>query len=142
MKKNIYYFNIIAVFFSLFYSCNKPQKSTKVKTAAKYVISISQENNTNAPSLQSFTHAESFSGKEWLLFAGRTNSIDSLNGGLHRLQGNYAGSSFTKSSYNDVIYVYNPKKDEISGSLTINDFIGLIEAKITSSSKNKSISKA
>ncbi|MEE9406712.1 MAG: hypothetical protein V3V28_01430 [Polaribacter sp.] len=120
-------------------SCVK-KEVVKLEIAPKYAVSVSQTNNTNAPALQSFTHAESISGKEWLLFAGRTNSLDSLNGGIHNLNGNYAGSSFTQSSYNDVIYVYNPKKDEISGSLTIADFIKLIEEKIESSSaKNPSI---
>ncbi|WP_439128729.1 hypothetical protein [Polaribacter sp.] len=118
-------------------SCVKKEKS-EVKIAPKYLLSISKTDNTNAPALQSFTHAESISGKEWLLFGGRTNSLDSLNGGIHKLNGNYASSSFTKASYNDVIYVYNPEKDEISASLTLTDFISIIEKKVTSSVKNPS----
>lgn len=118
-------------------SCIKKENS-EVKIAPKYLLSISQAKNENAPALQSFTHATSVSGEEWLLFAGRTNSLDSLNGGIHNLTGNYAGSSFTKASYNDVIYVYNPDKDEISASLTLADFISLIENKVTSLVKKPS----
>ena len=110
----------------LFNSCKEKVSNT---VFPEYVLKITQAKNTNAPALQSFTHAESLDGKEWLLFAGRTNSLDSLNGGIHNLNGNYAGSSFTKSSYNDVIYVYNPAKDEVSGSLTLTDFISVIENK-------------
>ncbi|GAB7258104.1 hypothetical protein [Polaribacter sp. OB-PA-B3] len=128
MKINL--LKIFGVFLLVFLckSCKEKETST-AKIIPEYVLKISQTKNTNAPALQSFTHAESLNGEEWLLFAGRTNSLDSLNGGIHNLNGNYAGSSFTKSSYNDVIYVYNPINDEISGSLTLTDFISVIENK-------------
>jgi hypothetical protein len=136
MKLNIQKIFTAILLLFLVKSCVK-KETKKLNIVPKYTVSISQTTNTNAPALQSFTHAKSISSKEWLLFAGRTNSLDSLNGGIHNLNGNYAGSSFTKSSYNDVIYVYEPKKDEVIGSLTITDFKKLIEEKITSSSKNK-----
>nr|WP_321233559.1 hypothetical protein [uncultured Psychroserpens sp.] len=76
----------------------------------EYTLSVEEANLKNAPSLQSFVHG--VDGDDWLLFAGRTNSIDSLNGGLHNLNANYANTSFTPPSYNDNIFVYNAKSDK------------------------------
>tara|TARA_R110002049_G_scaffold616_15_gene3625 strand:+ start:2093 stop:3679 length:1587 start_codon:yes stop_codon:yes gene_type:complete len=134
MKPNLLKLPLAILLLILLKSCGQ-KENLKLEPFAEYVIKITQTKNTKAPALQSFTHAEATSGKEWLLFAGRTNSLDSLNGGIHNLNGNYAGSSFTKSSYNDVIYVYNPTKDEVSGSLTLTDLIKLIENKCTLSSE-------
>ena len=114
---------ILLLFFSV-YSCSK-KKTDKIEVIPKYTLSISQTDNTNAPSLQSFVHGTS--GSEWLLFAGRTNSLDSLNGGLHKLKGNYAGSSFTKASYNEQLFVYNPINDEIIASTNIKNLIKIVE---------------
>ncbi|KGL62060.1 hypothetical protein PHEL85_1847 [Polaribacter sp. Hel1_85] len=105
----------------MFYSCNNPKKAT---LTPEYVVSIEAEPNRNAPSLQSFIHGTS--GSEWLLFAGRTNSIDSLNGGLHNLNGNYANTSFTKVSFNENIYVYDPIIDAVPTSISISKMTTII----------------
>ncbi|WP_157663324.1 hypothetical protein [Polaribacter sp. SA4-12] len=90
----------------------------------EYLVSIKAAPNRNAPSLQSFIHGTS--GSEWLLFAGRTNSIDSLNGGLHNLHGNYANTSFTKVSFNENIYVYDPIIDAVPTSISITKLTSII----------------
>ncbi|MEO9572312.1 MAG: hypothetical protein ABJH82_00035 [Polaribacter sp.] len=132
MKSNNFRILIfLSIIFSLS-SCLKKEAS-KLQIAPKYVLSITQTDNTNAPSLQSFAHG--LNNDEWLLFAGRTNSLDSLNGGIHRLNGNYSGSSFTQVSYNNDLIVYNQKSDLILGSLSIENFIKKIEDKCLSFSK-------
>lgn len=102
-------FALIAIFAS---SC-EPKHDKKEHHESKtsdfaYELSIIEEKSLDqAPSLQSFAHG--IDGDNWLLFAGRTNSTDSLNGGLHKIGGNsnYSNTSFTPPSYNDHIFVYN-----------------------------------
>jgi len=75
-----------------------------------YTLHVDSIFNTNAPALQSFAHG-THKG-DWLLFAGRTNSKDSL-GGLHDLDTSYTTSaSFPKQSFNENIFVYNVKNDQ------------------------------
>ena len=75
-----------------------------------YTLHVDSTFNTNAPALQSFAHG-THKG-DWLLFAGRTNSKDSL-GGLHDLDKSYTTSaSFPKQSFNENIFVYNVKNDQ------------------------------
>lgn len=77
-----------------------------------YSVSVSAYTNTNAPALQSFVHATM--GTKVLLFAGRTNTVDSLVGGMHDMNGNYAQSSFIPKSYNTNIYVYDLSDQSVS----------------------------
>ena len=91
----------------------------------EYVVSVKNASKNNAPSLQSFAHG--FSGSEWLLFAGRTNSKDSLNGGLHNLNGNYAQTSFTPPSFNENIFVYNVSTDKKPISISITELVNRVK---------------
>ena len=95
----------------------------------KYEVSVTLTEKKNAPSMQSFAHG--VSGSDWLLFAGRTNSKDSLNGGLHNLDGDYTLTSFTPPSYNDRIHVYNVEKDE-SISISIKEMIHTVHTQFPS----------
>jgi len=95
----------------------------------KYQVSVTLTEKKNAPSMQSFVHG--VSGSDWLLFAGRTNSKDSLNGGLHNLDGDYTITSFTPPSYNDSIHVYNVEKDE-SISISIEEMIHTVHTNFPS----------
>ena len=96
----------------------------------EYKIAITELENINAPSLQSFAHAKS--GSEWLLFAGRTNSKDSLNGGLHDLNGDYSETSFTPPSFNEEIFVYNVETDEVPQKVSIAKMIETVHKKFPS----------
>lgn len=95
----------------------------------KYEVSVTLTDKKNAPSMQSFVHG--VSGSDWLLFAGRTNSKDSLNGGLHNLNGDYTITSFTPPSYNDSIHVYNVEKDA-SISISIKEMIHTVHTNFPS----------
>ncbi|MEH6535600.1 MAG: hypothetical protein V7719_04360 [Psychroserpens sp.] len=99
---------------TLVISCQPKQDKTEhndlKESHFEYTLSVEEVDLKNAPSLQSFAHG--VDGDNWLLFAGRTNSKDSLNGGLHNLTANYANTSFTPPSYNDRIFVYNAKNDK------------------------------
>lgn len=112
MKKNSYKYLTIFFYTILISSCKNQEQLAK---HTQYSLTIKATSKINAPALQSFVHA--VSGNEWLLFAGRTNSKDSLNGGLHKLNGNYANTSFTKTSFNDSLFVYNPYLDLKSVSI-------------------------
>jgi hypothetical protein len=102
----------------------------------KYKVSITATNNINAPSLQSFSHAKS--GSEWLLFAGRTNTNDSLNGGLHKMIGknNYASTSFPPTSFNENIFVYNVETDEVPLSISLTEMIETVSHRYKSYHKD------
>jgi len=104
-------------------------------------VSITATNNINAPSLQSFSHAKS--GSEWLLFAGRTNTNDSLNGGLHKMIGknNYASTSFPPTSFNENIYVYNVETDEVPLSISLTEMIKVVSEKYKSSYSKDTLHK-
>jgi len=105
----------------------------------KYQVSVTLTEKKNAPSMQSFVHG--VSGSDWLLFAGRTNSKDSLNGGLHDLNGDYTITSFTPPSYNNRIHVYNVEKD-VSISISLEEMIKTVSTKFTSYSKDTLIKYA
>lgn len=86
---------------------NKDHKSSHFP----YTISIEATEKKGAPSLQSFAHG--INENDWLLFAGRTNSGDTDDGGLHSINnGNYTNTSFLPPSFNDDIFVYNIDQDE------------------------------
>ena len=92
-----------------FFSCGDSSTSYENKTSYDVVIKATKK--SNAPSLQSFAHG--ISGSDWLLFAGRTNNpVDSLNGGLHNINGNYTYTSFIPSSFNKTVYVYDVIQDQ------------------------------
>jgi len=95
----------------------------------KYQVTVTLTEKKNAPSMQSFAHG--VSGSDWLLFAGRTNSKDSLNGGLHDLDGDYTITSFTPPSYNDRIHVYNVE-DDSSISISLKEMISTVHTKFPS----------
>lgn len=99
----------------LCYSCHhddgKKEHKHKKESTFPYTLSVVKTELKNAPSLQSFIHG--VHGNNWLLFAGRTNSKDTYDGGLHKINNsNYADTSFTPPSYNDNIFVYNPTDDK------------------------------
>ncbi len=102
----------------------------------EYKISITATNNINAPALQSFSHANS--GSEWLLFAGRTNSIGSSDGGLHKMIGknNYASTSFLPKSFNENIFVYNVETDEVPHKISITQMIETVSHRYKSYHKD------
>ena len=139
IKTNLYMKSIPQLLFSatfllLFSACK-----------TEYKVAITELENTNAPSLQSFAHAKS--GSEWLLFAGRTNSKDSLNGGLHDLNGDYSDTSFTPPSFNEEIFVYNVETDEVPHKISISKMIESVHEKYPSYSldtlnKYKSVREA
>ncbi|MFD0860974.1 hypothetical protein ACFQ1M_02040 [Sungkyunkwania multivorans] len=115
--KNHYTYSLLLFASLLLFGCKKQHKDDHgghtVSDTYTYDYAIKSFNQTNAPALQSFVHATH--GKDWLLFAGRTNTVDSLLGGLHDLNGNYANTSFVKKSFNDSVFVYvadktNPKR--------------------------------
>ena len=97
-KNLIKAFLITAFFTTAFLACSSSDSPT-------YVVSIQPVNDNNVPALQSFVHG--VNGSDWLLFAGRTNQPDSLIGGLHNLNANYASTSFIPYSFNESMYVYN-----------------------------------
>lgn len=99
----------------------------------EYKVSITATNNINAPALQSFSHAKF--GSEWLLFAGRTNTNDSLNGGLHKMIGknNYASTSFPPTSFNENIFVYNVETDNAPLSISLTEMMKTVSEKYTAS---------
>lgn len=103
--------------------------SDTVSDAVTYDVTITPVERTNAPALQSFAHAAD--GADWLLFAGRTNSQDSLIGGLHSIaKGNYANTSFIPPSFNGNLLVYNVESDSI-WSLPIGDFFSRLSENCT-----------
>ena len=113
MKTNILKLGVFLLGISMIVSC-KPKENTSNNpkwVAFPYTLEINATELSNAPSLQSFAHG--IEGDNWLLFAGRTNSIDG-NGGLHNLNNDYAAGSFPPPSYNNNIYVYNHVKDSTS----------------------------
>lgn len=94
--------------FAGFWSCS--DQNSAPGSAAHYTVRINKTSNTNAPSLQSFTHG--VVGQEWLVFAGRTNNpVVSDNGGLHNIKGNYTYTSFLPKTFNKTIFVYDVEKD-------------------------------
>tara|TARA_R110000787_G_scaffold200643_4_gene311615 strand:+ start:170 stop:1732 length:1563 start_codon:yes stop_codon:yes gene_type:complete len=102
---------------SLIYSCGPLDKP---KTEGfPYELEINSTELINAPALQSFAHG--VYGDNWLLFAGRTNSKGTADGGLHKIVGpnNYASTSFLPPSFNERIYVYNVSTDAVAKSITI-----------------------
>lgn len=105
--KKIYTFVTAGLVLLLCTACPGPSNKT-----VAYEVSVKQITRANAPALQSFAHATS--GDDWILFAGRTNKEDSLIGGLHNLNANYADKSFIPRSYNTKIYTYNPTDDIVS----------------------------
>ena len=128
MKKTVFYISLLMMGFSLLFSCSNKKDAIAFP---KYFVSVKETPNTNAPALQSFTHA--INNTEWLLFAGRTNSIDD-DGGVHDMGKNsdYAQESFPPRSFNEKIYVYNPTTDSLPKSISINDMIAKIAEKFTS----------
>ncbi len=116
---------VTCLFLTVTYSCGG--SSMPQGGSAEYEVSITNSGNTNAPSLQSFAHG--IYGNEWLLFAGRTNNpIDSLNGGLHNINANYADKSFKPASFNESIFVYNVESDSI-WSLSLASFVNKLKSK-------------
>jgi len=105
----------------------------------EYKVSITATNNINAPALQSFSHASS--GVEWLLFAGRTNSKSTYDGGLHNLNANYADSSFVPPSFNEDIFVYNVETDEVPHKISITQMINTVVEKHPTSYSKDSLHK-
>jgi hypothetical protein len=87
----------------------------------EYKVSVVETNKVNAPSLQSFVHG--FLDSEWLLFAGRTNSKTTFQGGLHDLDSNYTNTSFIPTSFNDSIYVYNVDNDVVINSISVDEMV-------------------
>lgn len=104
---------LLTVMFTL--SC-KPKPAEKGNNNQKssdfpYTLSVEVTEKKNAPSLQSFVHG--VHGNDWLLFAGRTNSGSTDDGGLHSInKGNYANTSFLPPSFNEDIFVYNIDEDK------------------------------
>ena len=97
---------------------------TSCEPSFPYSLSIDSTSNHNAPALQSFAHG-THKG-DWLLFAGRTNSKDSL-GGLHKLKASYTTSaSFPKQSFNEYIFVYNVEKDTLN-SISYDTLLQVVE---------------
>ena len=77
-----------------------------------YSISIEAiQPKSEPPALQSFAIGNH--DGDWLMFAGRTNA-DNKDGGLHNINGDYAGGSFPPVSFNPFIYVYNPETGDQS----------------------------
>lgn len=115
---------ILAILFLLLGSC-KPE----------YKIAITELENVNAPSLQSFAHARS--GSEWLLFAGRTNQSDD-NGGIHDMKkgSNYANTSFPPTSFNKNIFVYNVETDEAPQKISIIQMLDTVASRYKSYSND------
>ncbi len=113
MKNHYHYVIIFMLSFLLLESCDskKEKEINKQKISLEAKVKISLTIKSNAPALQSFAHG--VSGSDWLLFAGRTNSKDSIDGGIHNLlaSGNYTSTSFPRISFNDSIYVYNIEAD-------------------------------
>ncbi len=128
MKKSIIYILFLTVLLSFFYSCNKEKK---IILAAKYYITVDSISNSNAPALQSFTHA--IHKEEWLLFAGRTNK-EKDNGGVHDMtkKSDYAKESFPPTSFNENIYVYNPYTNTEPKSITISEMITKVTEEFSS----------
>ena len=108
MKKTILYLVSISFILFLINSCST-NVGNRNEIIPQYYITIDSTINKNAPALQSFS--QGVSGDEWLLFAGRTNSIKTYEGGLHNLDSNYKNTSFIPLSFNDSIFVYNPILD-------------------------------
>ena len=97
---------------------------TSCEPSFPYSLSIDSTSNHNAQALQSFAHG-THKG-DWLLFAGRTNSKDSL-GGLHKLKASYTTSaSFPKQSFNEYIFVYNVEKDTLN-SISYDTLLQVVE---------------
>ena len=117
---------IVLILLFLFVSCSN-----------NYDIRIEKTNKVNAPKLQSFVHA--YSGDDWLLFAGRTNR-DSLIGGLHNINGNYANTSFVPLSYNKTLFVYNVGNDKVISQIKVSDLGSHIQ-NVYNSIGNKPVSE-
>mgnify|MGYP001056370459 CR=1 FL=1 len=130
MKKSFFYSTLILITLLVFSRCTYNNIATPAQT---YSVSIEVMPNKNAPSLQSFAHG--VSNNKWLLFAGRTNSKDSLNGGLHDLNGNYSNTSFTPPSFNERIYVYDVATDAKPISISINELVKRVKTKCSTFSE-------
>lgn len=123
MKSQINQLCLLVLGFITFFSCTNKNKKTDVNFP--YQLTIKPTTNNNAPALQSFIHG--VDGDNWLLFAGRTNSVND-NGGLHNMNANYANQSFPPPSYNENIYVYNVKKDSLK-KISLDHMIKVLENK-------------
>lgn len=130
MKKSFFYSFLALISFLVFSRCTNNEIVISSQT---YSVSIEAMTNKNAPSLQSFAHG--VANNEWLLFAGRTNSKDSLNGGLHKLNGNYSNTSFTPPSFNERIYVYDLSTDAEPISISISELVERVKTKCSTFSE-------
>lgn len=122
MKKLVPKLGVFLLVISLFYSCGPTDKPVDQKFP--YTLEITETELKNAPPLQSFAHAKD--GNEWLLFAGRTNTIDpdkkdNDDGGLHNMNANYADESFPPTSFNEDIFVYNIASDAVPESISFQE---------------------
>jgi hypothetical protein len=108
---------VFLIFIALLSSCNDKKKVTvspendgPISNSSSYSYQVSIEAVADAiksPALQSFAHATH--EDNWILFAGRTNSADGYDGGLHDLTADYSLKSFPPKSFNSMIYLFNPK---------------------------------
>jgi hypothetical protein len=113
----------------LFAACAESAEAETEESATSYTFSlaVTPVNNTQAPALQSFAHG--VHGNQWLLFAGRTNE-DTLNGGLHMINGknsDYSVTSFPPPSFNTTFMVYDFAQDKIQAKVSIYDFWTYLE---------------
>lgn len=136
-----YAYKLLTLFWiaSLIFSCvpKEEKKEEKEHSESHFPYSLEVKeltDKTNAPSLQSFAHG--VHQDYWLLFAGRTNSADSLNGGLHKIDGNsnYADTSFTPPSFNENIFVYNMTNDTVE-QISLSDLKNLLKTKFPNNYK-------
>ena len=98
---------VLTFFIINLWSC---KESSEVEVIETYEVLVDALTNEKAPALQSFIHG--VHGSEWLLFAGRTNKpLDSLSGGLHKLNSNYTSTSFIPKSFNTQMFVYDVVRD-------------------------------
>ena len=113
---------------ALMVSC-KPTNEHKDK-GFPYELEITETALKNAPALQSFAHATD--GDDWLLFAGRTNTIDpdkkeKDDGGLHNINANnYSNESFPPPSFNKNIFVYNTITDAVPQSISVEKLLEVV----------------
>lgn len=130
MKKHVLSLGILLTGVSLFFSC-KPTDKPKEK-GFDYELEITKTALKNAPALQSFAHATD--GDDWLLFAGRTNTVDPDkaeldDGGLHNMNADYTNQSFPPPSFNKEIFVYNPGNDAVAQSITVDQLVEIVSEK-------------
>ena len=124
---------MFSMMLSFFFACQPKEKKQNDKEEAyptRYAYSVEvdylSEKNA-APDLQSFAHA--VNGSDWLLFAGRTNSKGSRNGGMHNFGNNYARQSFAPLSFNQQLFVYNVDNNSLD-SLHLNNLLERIASLI------------